>query len=137
VEGRLGLDPAIASYHAAGQTLTLFLKAPMGRQLKGAAALSFLIRSSLARKGSVEIQDDGNGLSYYAELSVTGSWTRVRIPFTDLLSAEERSLADAEKVTDRPRLQIALELPPEEVEKAAAAGTLGFMVDLDSLALER
>jgi len=135
LDGRLDLTPEIAAYHAAGQSLTLFLKAPFARSLTGAHAISFLVRSGLVRRGSIEIQDEANDRSYGADFAVIGDWARVRIPF-DRLRTPDGSLAEAKPLPEMPRLQLSFELPPGEVEAAAAAGPLSFSVGLDSFALE-
>jgi hypothetical protein len=135
LEGRLELDPAIATFHKAGQALTLFLKAPLYRAVSGARAISFLVRSTAATSGSIELQDSANDRFYGGSFSMMESWSKVRIPFERLVAGEQ-SLAEAGRVSDRLELQIAFELPPDEVERAAQKGFLEFSIGLDSFALE-
>jgi hypothetical protein len=134
LDARLELTPSIAAFHKAGQSLTVFLKAPLGIPLGGAHGISFLVRSTLAQAGTIEIQDEQNDRSFSAGFSVIGSWTRVRIPFEKLTAGDE-TLASAARLPARTRLQLSFELPPAEVERAAASGVLSFSIDLDSFAL--
>jgi hypothetical protein len=135
LDGRLELDPAIASYHKAGQALTVFIKAPLGRAVTGSRAFSFLARSTVATSGSIELQDSANDRYYAGSFSLMESWSKVRIPFERLVAGEQ-SLAVAGRVSDRLELQLAFELPPDEVQRAAQKGFLEFSIGLDSFALE-
>ena len=135
LSGRLELTPAIAEFHKAGQTLTLYLKAPLGVPVAGFHAISFLVRSDTAQAGTFEIQDPVNEKYYAAGFSLIGAWTRVRIPF-DTLKAGADTLADARTVSDGTQVQISFELPPAAVERAASSGVLEFTVALDDLKLE-
>lgn len=144
LEGRLEIGPEITSFHDAWQALTLFFKAPFGRPVAGpefvalskARAISFSVRSDIVRSGHLEVQDEPNDRFYGASFEFGEGWTRVRIPF-ERLETEGGTLAVAAELTDRPRLQLAFELPPEAVERAAARGVLEFVIQLDGFRLER
>lgn len=144
LEGRLEISPEIKKFHDAWQALTLFFKAPVGRPMAGpefvaltkARAISFSVRSDIVRSGHLEVQDEPNDRFYGASFEFVEGWTRVRIPF-ERLETEGGTLATAAAVSDRPRLQIAFELPPEAVERAAAKGVLEFVIQLDGFRLER
>ncbi len=135
LKARLELTPSIAEFHKAGQTITVFLKAPLRAPLAGARALSFLVRSDIAQEGTIEVQDAENDRYYGSTFTVLGSWSRVKIPLDKLL-ADGQPLAGAKKLTAEPRLQLSFELPPAAVEKAAATGILDFTIAVDSFRLE-
>jgi hypothetical protein len=132
---RLELTPAIAEFHKAGQTITVFLKAPLRAPLAGARDLSFLVRSDITPEGTIEVQDAENDRYYGSTFTVLGSWSRVKIPMDKLLAGDQ-PLSGAKKLTAEPRLQLSFELPPAAVEKAAATGILDFTIALDSFRLE-
>jgi hypothetical protein len=132
---RLELTPAIAEFHKAGQTITVFLKSPLRSPLAGARDLSFLVRSDIAPEGTIEVQDAENDKYYGSTFSVLGSWSRVKIPMDKFLAGDQ-PLSGAKKLTAEPRLQLSFELPPAAVEKAAATGILDFTIALDSFRLE-
>lgn len=140
IVGRLELTPAIAALHDAGQAMALFVKAPLdgleAAGFSGARAISFSVRSDIVTSGSIEVQDEPNDSFYGASFEFGRDWTRVVIPF-DRLETVGGTLADAETLTGLPRLELAFELPPEEVERAAARGVLEFVLQLDEFRLER
>jgi hypothetical protein len=133
--GRVDLTRGIGDFHKAGQVMTVYMGAPISLPLAGGHALSFLVRSDIAPAGHLEIQDQQNDRYYGADFAVISSWTRVRIPYDRILT-DKGSLATADKLADRVLLRLSFDLPPGEVERAAAAGVLEFTISLDSLTRE-
>lgn len=135
IEGRLELDPAVHRFHEAGQSMVLYVKAPLGRPLTDFHGLTFYARSDLFQGGQIELLDEENETYYEGEFSVSEEWSRALIPFSSL-RAGDITLATAKKVTATPKIQLVFELPPKVVEQAAEKGVLEFSISFDRIALE-
>jgi TolB-like protein len=138
LEGGLDLTGEIRRFHDAGQSIAVFLSSPLAQKLSGFSALTFYVRSDVVTAGILELQDPDNERAFTYPFSVSGFWTRVRVPFAQW-SGEQGSLKDAVASpggTGPLKMMLNMDLPRQRLEQAGA-GVLAFSVELDDVLLEK
>jgi hypothetical protein len=139
VEARVDLTGRIGSYFDDEAGITLFLSTPLVSHPEGFDALTFFVKSTIATRGRLELNDWANERGYAFEFPVSGFWTRVRVPFAEW-EGEHGSLADSlaaglAPVPGRTRLLLGFDLP-EDPFLGAGTGPLIFLVGLDDFVWE-
>jgi TolB-like protein len=109
--------------------LFAFLRGHAPLSLADYSGLSFLVRSNIGTRGSLEIQDEANDGYYSGEFSLMNTWSRVRLPFSAL------GIRPGTKISSHPRLIFAVELGAEELAKQARGGSLRIELGIDELRL--
>ena len=131
----LRVTEELRSFIDAEQALGFYLKAVVGKSWLGWKAISFSLRSDLLGAGSFEVHDADGDVYYYYDIGVNPIWTRVRIPFEQLVS-EDGSLAESGSTLEHVYLSFFFDLPQQAVIQALAGGELDFSFDLDDFVLE-
>lgn len=125
----LASDSLTTSAAFPGGPLFAFLRGHAPLTTAGYSGLSFLVRSSVGARGSLEIQDEANDGYYSAEFALMNTWSRVRLPFSTL------GLSPGAKLSSHPRLIFTIELSPDELVRQAKGGALRIELGLDELRL--
>ena len=119
----------------AEQTLTLFLRATVGKSWRGRETIGFSIRSDRLEQGAFEVHDTDRDTYFYSDVAVNPIWTRIHVRFDQLVS-EDATLLESAAVLSRPYLSFFFDIPRNALEQSALEGVLDVTLDIDEFILE-
>lgn len=136
VQMRIGLTADFQDFLDREETLGLSIYAVVGKPWgTDYDTLSFSIRSDVLQQGSLDIYDYDGEEYYYADIGANPIWTRVRLPFEELIS-DAGSLADTSELIEQAVLSFYFDIPHDALKYAITEGFLDLSLDLDDFTLE-
>ena len=135
IEVSLDVTDGFTSFMEQEETLGVHVWARIGKSWKGYQALSFFIRSSSLASGYLGVHGEGSDWYYGADLNANPIWTRVRIPFSELV-ADDTDLASSGEVIEYAHLSWYFDIPETALRRAIRKGSLDLTLDLDEIVLE-